>query len=106
MGDYVVKEVVSKRLSTVLDETKYKNQKIDLLSVDVEGHDFEVITSLDFERYNPSLIVVESYEPTLERVEKTEVYQFLKSKNYSLVGWCGQSLLMASDEFQKSLITV
>jgi len=106
MGDYVVKEVVSKRLSTVLDETKYKNQKIDLLSVDVEGHDFEVITSLDFERYNPSLIVVESYELTLERVEKTEVYQFLKSKNYSLVGWCGQSLLMASDEFQKSLITV
>jgi len=104
MGDYMVKEVETKTLTSILDATKFKDQKIDLLSVDVEGHDYEVITSLDFARYNPSLIVVESFASTLEKVEKTEVYKFLKSQDYSLVGWCGQSLLMASVDFQSELI--
>ncbi len=104
MDDFIVKEVRSKTLSSILDETKYKNQKIDLLSIDVEGHDFEVISSLDFDRYQPSLIVIECYEPILERVEKTKEYRFLNNKGYSLVGWCGQSLLMASGEFKQKLV--
>jgi hypothetical protein len=33
--------------------------RFDLLSVDVERHDYEVLSSLDFEAFRPRVIVVE-----------------------------------------------
>ncbi len=41
--------------------SKYQGRQIDLLSVDAEAHDFEVIESLDFNRYSPRLIAVETH---------------------------------------------
>lgn len=38
---------------------KYFKESPDLLSVDVEGHDFAIIQSLNYEKYKPKVIVVE-----------------------------------------------
>lgn len=104
LDQYITIEVDCKTLTELIDGTKYKDKQIDFLSVDAEGHDFEVISSLDFNRYKPLLIAVESHEPIFERVEKTELYKYLRESGYSLVGWCGESLLMASGELQQTLV--
>ena len=67
--------------------------------MDVEGHDLAVLESLDFDRYRPQVIAVESFAKTLPDVEQTPVYRWLVARGYALVGWCGLSLLMASPEF-------
>ncbi len=101
---YITMEVECKTLTELIDSTVYKDKNIDLLSVDAEGHYYKVITSPDFNRYQPSLIVVEIHEPIFDRVEKSDLYKYLRKRDYSLVGWCGESLLMANKELQQTLV--
>ena len=103
MDGYVTREVECQTLTSLIDSTKYKDRRIDFLNVDVEGNDFEVLSSLDFQRYQPSLIAVEIHERTLDRVQNSELYRLLRDMKYELVGWCGETLLMASREMQQRL---
>ena len=100
---YLQKKTKAKRLSDILDATKYAGQEIDFLSVDAEAHDLEVLMSLDFDRYQPKLIAVETHRALLTEVIKEPLYQFLVEKNYCLVGWCGLTLLMANQALQQTL---
>ena len=54
-------------------------ERIDFLSLDVEGHEIEVMRGLDFEKYRPALILVEDGVRDLSR------HTFLKSHGYKLV---------------------
>lgn len=101
-GEFV-EEVPCRTLTSIIDETRYKDCPIDFLSVDAEGHDLSVIRSLDFDRYCPRLIAIESHEPTLKQVEATELYQTLCDRGYTMVAWCGFTLILASPEHQQQL---
>lgn len=100
---YISKTTRCAKLTTLIDETIHKDREIDFLSVDAEGHDTEVLMSLNFDRYNPKLIAVEIQEPLFTEVCQSSVYTFLTSKQYCLVGWCGVTLLMANKELQQTL---
>ncbi len=53
------KEVMQPRtLSSILDELHCPHE-FDLLSIDVEGHDWNVLQSIDLAKYKPELIVAE-----------------------------------------------
>jgi len=98
-----VSEVPARSLTSIIDDTRFSGRHIDLLSVDAEGHDLNVIKSLDFERYRPKLIAVETHEPTFDRVQETALYQHLEQLGYTMVAWCGFTLLMASSEHCRQL---
>jgi FkbM family methyltransferase len=53
--------------------------RIDFLSIDVEGHEIEVLRGFDFEKYRPALILVEDGVRTLNK------HRFLKQQGYRLV---------------------
>jgi len=101
-GSYVEKKTRCAKLTTLLDGTKYKDRQIDFLSVDAEGHDLEVLMSLDFQRYDPRLIAVETHAVAFTEVCEAAVYQYLLGKGYCLVGWCGLTLLMANKAMQEA----
>jgi hypothetical protein len=90
---YIKKTVEADTLTNILSKTKYQGQRIDFLTVDAEGHDYEVLTSLDFEIYQPRLIAVETHKERLEDVQKEQLFQLLDSKGYSMVNWVGLTLL-------------
>jgi len=90
-------------LTTVLDRTSFKDRRIDFLSVDAEGHDEKVLQSLDFDRYAPRVIAVETFAPSLPDVERTALYRLLTSRGYVLIGWCGLTLVMASPDFVQGM---
>ena len=96
---YIEKKIQADTLTNIIDNTKYKAQEIDLLSIDAEGHDFAVLQSLDFDRYNPKVILVESTSETLDLVEQEEVYVFLKAKDYTLINWVGISLIFKKNNW-------
>lgn len=101
--DFIVKKTPCHKLTTLIDQTDYKGREIDFLSVDAEGYDMEVLKSLDFAKYNPKLIAVESHHQLFNKIQDTDVYKYLLSLEYTLVGWCGLSLIMASKPFQNSI---
>jgi hypothetical protein len=91
--DYRPAQVQADTLTNILDATAHKDQPIDFLTVDAEGHDLPVLQSLDFKRYQPRLIAVEMQETTLDEILETELYRFLKGHRYTLVNWMGQTLM-------------
>jgi len=79
------KKILSRSLNSILEESKYRGKRINFLNIDVEGSDFEVLQSLDFNKYSPELICIEVIEKELE---KSDVFNFLYNKKYKKT-WSG-----------------
>ena len=84
-GNIKIKKINSKTLTSVLDSSRFKGRKIDLLDIDVEGADIDVLESLDFRRYSPEIICVEVIE---ENNEDSHIFNFLREKGYEKI-WSG-----------------
>lgn len=74
--------VITQTLTSVLDQNLDSGRSVDLLTIDVEGHDFQVLKGLDLERYRPKLIIIEIHE--LDSVKDNEIYRYLKANGYEL----------------------
>lgn len=84
----IVKEItiVTAPLWQLLDQHVPANTRIDLLTVDVEGLDFDVLLSNDWSRYSPEFILVECLGTfTLEEANTDPVAQLLLEQHYSIV---------------------
>ncbi len=72
-------KVNTKRLETIFDENKLKH--INYLSIDVEGAEFEVIKSINFDKVFIDIIGFENnYEDT-----SIPIVNYLKDKNYFII---------------------
>ncbi|RIK51534.1 SAM-dependent methyltransferase [Candidatus Microgenomates bacterium] len=60
-----------------------KNKELDLLTIDVEGYDFQVLQSMDWS-YKPTVILVEQLGSNLEEIASTKTYKLLNKHGYSL----------------------
>jgi FkbM family methyltransferase len=79
-------EVRTKTLTSVLLEVLPKAEtQIDLLSIDVEGHELQVLRGLDFKLYRPRVIVVEMHD--LRSVLVSDLSKLLEKEHYSLLGF-------------------
>jgi len=77
-------DVSSLPLYQILNEHLPFEQKIDFLSVDVEGFDLQVLESNDWDKYRPRVILVEIMNSSLNSLINETIYQFLVSKGYRL----------------------
>lgn len=57
----------------------------DFLSIDVEGHELEVLRGFDCQRWEPRLVLLEDHVSNLKK------HQFMKSANYRLVRRTGHN---------------
>jgi hypothetical protein len=73
-------------LTQVLDNANAPTV-FNILSIDVEEHDFNVLQSLDFNKYTPEIIVIEIEDFTPDKPESNRVFNFLSTKGYSLEGF-------------------
>lgn len=78
------KDLQAYTLVEVLDKHLPKGQEIDFLSVDVEGLDFRVLKSNDWNKYRPAIILVEDKSNSLETAMRSDIYKFLLDKGYKL----------------------
>lgn len=83
VGERVVR---TERLEAILDRCGAP-ARFDLLSIDVEGHDLEVLRSLDLERYRPELIVIEIHHLRLHALDQDAIVSHLRAHDYDLVGY-------------------
>ena len=68
-------------LEEILDENLKSGQKIDFISIDVEGLDLEVLKSNNWDKYAPRVVLVENLQDQ-KRIK--EIENFLKKKDYFL----------------------
>lgn len=76
-----IKNLQTRKLSWVLD--RYLNDnKIDFLTVDVEGMDFEVLKSNNWNKYRPKVIIIEFFTDSIENILNSKINSFLNEKGY------------------------
>lgn len=68
-------------LSEVFDQYLPKGQKIDFISIDVEGLDYQVLISNNWDKYKPEVILVEE-NVDVDSIAVSPIFQFLKEKGY------------------------
>ncbi len=96
-GNFQEKKVKCQTIQNILDNSKFKNKRIDFLNVDVEGAEMKILNTLNFEIYDPSLICIEilgyremQSEQREKEIKNNQIYKFLVNKGYKKV-WSGVS---------------
>lgn len=79
-------------LADILASNAMEGKQIDLLSVDVEGMDFEVLRSNDWKKWRPKLIICEDLEFDFEKEGK--IVKYLRGLGYRLVAKTPYSLIL------------
>ena len=90
-------ERVTKSLNNIIENTSFKNKKLNLLSIDIENYEYQVLSSFNFNKYKPDVIVaeihnikqkdLEIYTQSLEFILKSKLYKLMLKNNYKLVNW-------------------
>lgn len=103
-----IKKIKTKTLNSILENSKFKNEKINLLSIDVEGHEMEVLNSLNLEKYIPEMVVIEFldedifenlefHNQNISKIINSEIYKYMIKNNYHFVNWLHSDLIFVHD---------
>ena len=103
------KKINSDTLNNIIENSKFKNSKIDFVSIDVEGNEMNVLNGFDLKKYKPKLILLEFilpnkkefYEKDINEITNSEVYKFLIKNEYKLINWNHDDLLFMSLDYSK-----
>jgi FkbM family methyltransferase len=75
-------------LSSIFNQHLPTDQKIDFLSVDVEGFDLNVLQSNNWEIYRPKYVLVEFLRSSLHEIDESDLGRFMKASGYTLFAKC------------------
>lgn len=78
-----ITKVQTMALTEILNTHLPLSQKIDFMSIDVEGLDMEVLRSNDWQKYKPEVLVVECVYADYEDIQNMETVIYLKQLGYS-----------------------
>jgi FkbM family methyltransferase len=77
--------VQTRTIAEILEEIA--PEKIDFVSIDVEGLEGEIIASYPFDQYPAELFCIEVLDTTLDGVCKSDIAQVFEERGYQIVGW-------------------
>jgi len=113
------KKIKTSTLNEIISKSKFRDKEIDYLSIDVEGHELNVLRSFNFHIYKPKAISLEFIDPCMKKEEfyhqninnviNSEIFQLLRKKGYHFVNWLHSDLIFVSsdifyDEKNKSYV--
>ncbi len=101
LGEYRIVEelkVQTFQLSEILKEFIQPGQRIDFLTIDVEGFDLKVLKSMDWSILQPSVVVIEALGLDVENLMGNDIYRFLKEKSYRLIAKTYNTLIFKKEE--------
>ena len=85
-----------------MENSPFKGKKIDLLNIDTEGNDSKVLKSLNFDIYNPSIIIIETHLKTIDDITNSDIYLFLFKRKYILKSWTVYSLIFIKERYYEN----
>lgn len=68
-------------LSEIFEKHLPQNTTIDFLNIDVEGLDYDVLLSNNWDKYKPKVILIEEHTE-IDQLNNSPIYLFLKEKGY------------------------
>ena len=103
-------KVKSNTLDNIIESSPFKNNKFNLLSIDVENHEYEVLKNFSFSKYQIDVIITECIDITQKKLEmfnqslnfitNSNVYRLLIKNNYKLINWVQSDLIFVRNDFK------
>lgn len=103
------RKLKTKTINEILDKYVPAGQKIDFITLDIEGVDVEVIRSLNYEKYAPDYFIVEELDYKYSDFigySASPIYQFLSQKGYIVVAKTKRSVIYKRIKKKLSIITI
>ncbi len=101
-----IKKMKGISINTLIENSPFKNKKINLLSIDIENYEHEALKEFNFDKYNIDVIVseitdiksekLELYNNSLENITSSKIYELLTNNNYKLVNWINSDLVFVN----------
>ena len=96
-----VKKINTTTLNSLIENSKFKDSKINYVSIDVEGHELSVLRGFNLIKYKPDLIILEFIDPKIKEfyqqninnILNSDIYTFMIDHNYRLVNWIHDDLV-------------
>jgi len=83
-----------------------------LLSIDIENHEFEALKNFNFLKYKVDVLVVESTDANLKKLEmcnqsldfitKSKIYNLIIKNGYKFVNWIHSDLVFVRNDFRQA----
>ena len=98
-----IKKIKGISLNSIIENSKFKESKINLLSIDIENYEYEALKNFNFDKYEIDVIVteitdinvknLEIYNLSLENIVETNLYKLILKNNYKLINWVNADLI-------------
>lgn len=105
-----IKKIKTQTINKIIENSPYRDCKIDLLTLDVEGSELNIMKSFNFKKYATKVIVVEYLDLSLKKLEiknlnidniiKSEIYKLMISNNYTLANVLHSDLVFINNNFR------
>ena len=105
-----IKKVKTRTLNNIIELSKFKDEKIDYISIDVEGFELNVLKGFDINKYKPDLVIIEFidikikefYFQNIDNILNSEIYHHMDNHDYKLINWVHDDLVFVpKDLIQK-----
>ena len=77
-----LKKIRQVNLMNELDRNSIK--KFDIISIDVEGAEYEILKTIDFKKYKPCVVIIEIHSLDINQALSTDTAKLLFNEGYSL----------------------
>jgi hypothetical protein len=99
----------STTINKIIEQSPFRNLKINLISIDIENHEYEALENFNFNKYKADTIVtewtditqkkLEIYNQSLELIQSSKMYKLLIKNNYKLINWVNSDLVFIRKDF-------
>jgi FkbM family methyltransferase len=104
MGKIPIEKVIKMPLVPInkILEKYFSEKPPDVISLDVEGLDLEILKAMDFQRFKPALICVETlmYDENQKTFKTNEITDFMGSKDYFVYADTRVNTIYAHKDFK------
>ncbi len=80
-------------ITEIIDNNLYGNCPA-VLSIDIEGKDYEAIKGIDFKKYSPKFILIECWDNlNINTILQSKIHCEVSKNNYDLISWTINTLI-------------
>ena len=102
------KEIETATLNSIIEDSRFKENEIDFVSIDVEGYELHVLRGFNLKKYKPKILAIEYIDPEMKKEEfyhqkidnilNSEVYKLMRNNDYHFVQLVHSDLIFVSSE--------
>ena len=106
--DFQIKKQLTSTLNKIIEDSPFKDKKINLISIDIEDHEYEALKNFNFNKYKIDCIVseihdynqekLEIYNQTLDFVINSKIYKLLEQNDYKLINWVNSDFVFVNKQ--------